>query len=411
MKAAAFEKTPAGHAPEPDCERNLLFSSGQRELRTSGMHTHITVPARDADNPDGAFQQTLAATFERARRAGQHNPMVIGAIPFDLSEPSCLYLPEKYEWRDRTAASGPRPDNFNRPGPNMPGLVAQRSLPDEAGFKRAVEQAIVNFRHSDIRKVVLSGIRELEFSDSVDIDSLFASLCAQNPTGYQFRVPVPEGGELIGVSPELLLRKEGDRIITNPLAGSAKRMPDPVRDQAVADGLMQSEKDQYEHSLVIEDVKRVLAPFCAELDVPEQPSLINTAALWHLSTRVEGRLNDPSLNALQLACQLHPTPAVCGLPTEKARQLIRLVENFDRGLFTGIVGWCDAEGNGEWVVTIRCGIVNGKNVRLFAGAGIVEASQPASEWAEIQTKLSTMLNAFGLSPSTSSLTTVERRSA
>ncbi|MBB4952132.1 isochorismate synthase [Agrobacterium vitis] len=411
MKAAAFDKKPAGHAPEPDCERSLLFSSGLRELRTSGMHTHITVPARDADNPDGAFQQTLAATFERASKAGQDNPMVIGAIPFDLSEPSCLYLPENYEWRDRAASSGPRPDNVNRPGANMPGLVAQRSLPDETGFKRAVEQAIVNFRHSDIRKVVLSGIRELEFSDSVDIDGLFASLCAQNPTGYQFRVPVPEGGELIGVSPELLLRKEGDRIITNPLAGSAKRMPDPVRDQAVADALMQSEKDQYEHSLVIEDIKRVLAPFCAELDVPEQPSLINTAALWHLSTRVEGRLSNPALNALQLASQLHPTPAVCGLPTEKARQLIRLVENFDRGLFTGIVGWCDAEGNGEWVVTIRCGIVNGKSVRLFAGAGIVEASQPASEWAEIQTKLSTMLNACGLGPSTSPLTTVERRSA
>jgi isochorismate synthase len=406
MKAAAFEKKPAGPAPEPDCERSLLFSSGQRELRTSGMHTRITTPARDASNPDGAFQQTLAAIFERAQGTGQDNPMVIGAIPFDLSEPSCLYLPENYEWHDRTHSSGPRPDNAN-----MPGLLAQRSLPDEAGFKRAVEQAIVNFRHSDIRKVVLSGIRELEFSDPVDIDGLFASLCAQNPTGYRFRVPVPEGGELIGVSPELLLRKDGDQIITNPLAGSAKRLPDPVLDQAVADALMQSEKDQYEHSLVIEDVKRVLAPFCTDLDVPEQPSLINTAALWHLSTRVEGRLSDPALNALQLACQLHPTPAVCGLPTEKARQLIRLVENFDRGLFTGIVGWCDAEGNGEWVVTIRCGIVNGAHVRLFAGAGIVEASQPASEWAEIQTKLSTMLNACGLTPSTSPLPTIERRFA
>ncbi len=79
-----------------------------------------------------------------------------------------------------------------------------------------------------------------------------------------------------------------------------------------------------------------------------------------------------------------------------AHRLIRFVEPFERGLFTGIVGWCDAEGNGEWAITIRCGIVERDVVRLFAGAGIVEASQPDCEWAEVQTKLSTMLKACGL---------------
>lgn len=103
------------------------------------------------------------------------------------------------------------------------------------------------------------------------------------------------------------------------------------------------------------------------------------------------------MTALQLACLIHPTPAVCGFPTERARRLIRFVEPFERGLFTGMVGWSDAEGNGEWVVTIRCGTVKGNLVRLFAGAGIVEASSPDSEWAEVQTKLGTMLRACGLS--------------
>ncbi|MOA17164.1 Isochorismate synthase DhbC [compost metagenome] len=148
---------------------------------------------------------------------------------------------------------------------------------------------------------------------------------------------------------------------------------------------------------MIEDIRSLLSPVCAELDVPDKPSLINTAALWHLSTRIEGRLADPETNALQLACLLHPTPAVCGFPTERAHRLIRFVEPFERGLFTGMVGWTDSEGNGEWVVTIRCGTVQRETVRLFAGAGIVEASEPESEWAEVQTKLKTMLNACGLS--------------
>lgn len=406
MKTAALETNAFEVESVPDCARNLLFSSGSRELRTSGLHRLISVPAQGGEAVSSAFQRAVAEAFSQARDAGQDNPIVIGALPFDLNESSCLYVPEHYEWREKSQNRAPRPDNVN-----MPKLVAQRSVPDEDGFKRAVQQAIVNFRHSDIRKAVLSGIRELQFSDSVDVEGLFASLCGQNPTGYQFRIALPKGGELIGVSPELLVRKEGDRVITNPLAGSARRMPDPLQDKAVADALAQSEKDQYEHRLVIEEVNRVLAPLCADLDVPPQPSLITTSALWHLSTLIEGRLRDPSLNALQLACQLHPTPAVCGLPTNKARQLIRLVENFERGLFTGVVGWCDAQGNGEWAVTIRCGIVDGNILRLFAGAGIVEASQPASEWAEIQTKLSTMLKACGLASPAPGLSKADLRSA
>jgi isochorismate synthase len=93
---------------------------------------------------------------------------------------------------------------------------------------------------------------------------------------------------------------------------------------------------------------------------------------------------------------LHPTPALSGFPHQAAKTLIAGLEPFDRELFGGIVGWCDAEGNGEWVVTIRCARIHENRVRLFAGAGIVPASSPAAEWRETGVKLSTMLNVFGL---------------
>lgn len=102
------------------------------------------------------------------------------------------------------------------------------------------------------------------------------------------------------------------------------------------------------------------------------------------------------MTALQVACQLHPTPALCGFPTQEARQLIAELEPHDRGVFSGIVGWCDANGDGEWAIAIRCGTIKHNKVRLFAGAGIVEASVPEDEWAETAAKLNTMLNAFGL---------------
>ncbi|MBX8828069.1 chorismate-binding protein, partial [Ochrobactrum sp. SFR4] len=92
--------------------------------------------------------------------------------------------------------------------------------------------------------------------------------------------------------------------------------------------------DLYEHRLVIEDIAAHLQPVCDVLDVPQRPSLISTAALWHLSTRIHGTVADPSLTALQLACLLHPTPAACGYPTERARRLIHFIEPFERRFFT-----------------------------------------------------------------------------
>ena len=374
---------------------NLLFTSNHSELHGYGIADSISLPARGGEHANSPLQRAVHNAFAKAHKAGIDNPVVMGAIPFDMNEPSCLYLPEHYEWHPRAAAY-PAPSDK----PWLPQLLAQRSYPDEQGFQKAVEHAIVNFSHSDIRKAVLAVMRELHFADAVDVNALLTHLRAQNPDGYQFRIPMPGGAELLGVSPELLIRKNAEHICSNPLAGSAKRQQQADDDKRAAQQLMASSKDHYEHRLVIDEVRRILSPLCRQLEIPQQPSLLATPTLWHLSTLAKGVLLEPTLNALQLACHLHPTPAVCGYPTARAHKLINLVEPFERGLFTGMVGWCDAQGNGEWVVTIRCGVIDREVIRLFAGAGIVAASQPAAEWAETQAKLGTMLRACGLSSDT-----------
>lgn len=389
MRTGTLRTNDMDEVQQLDAKESFSFTSGDRELAVSGMLQRIETPAIDGENAASLFQKTLTHAFDQARRAGQANPIVVGAIPFDPAEASCLYIPEHAEWQARRGA-------VKTTVASLPELLEQKNIPDEQGFKRAVEHAIVNFRHSDVRKAVLSVQRELLFAQDVDVGAMQNNLRAQNPGGYHFRVPMPDGATLIGVSPELLIHKDGLNFISNPLAGSAKRMADPQADQRNADWLSTSEKDHYEHRLVTEDIASQLGELCTQLNVPQRPSLISTPALWHLSTRIEGRLADPTVSALQLACRLHPTPAVCGFPTERARRLIRFVEPFERGLFTGMVGWCDAQGNGEWVVTIRCGTIKRNQVRLFAGAGVVEASSPDAEWAEVQTKLGTMLRACGL---------------
>ncbi|WP_444932301.1 isochorismate synthase MenF [Microbulbifer sp. SSSA002] len=338
------------------------------------------------------FHNSVQGAFANAKKAGLRNPVVIGAVPFDLSQPSRLFIPAECEFFDRSEMIS----TLDGGSASAPQVEKMQSVPGEWRFKQSVEQAIANFQHSDLRKAVLSRVLNVELADKVSVDEVLSRLIVQNPSGYHFRIPIEGDRDLIGSSPELLVRKVGSELVSNPLAGSAKRQENLEKDKAVSESLLTSAKDSYEHRLVIDEIRQVLTPLCDSLDIPVAPALISTPAMWHLSTLIHGQLKNPEISALELACQLHPTPAVCGFPTKDARNLIRLVESFERGVFTGMVGWCDAEGNGEWVVTIRCGTVSGNHIQLFAGAGIVEDSCPESEWQETGAKLGTMLNALGI---------------
>jgi len=365
----------------------FAFASGPRELIATGLGRAITTPAAGGDAPGSALQQMVADGFERARKAGQDNPIIVGAIPFSTTEPSCLYIPSRYQWREKPPASAQAP---------LPALASRTLTPQMQAFKSSVLRAVAGLDGKELSKVVLSVMQELQFEQALDAREIFRNLRSCNRNGYQFFVPLADGGTWLGASPELLISKQGEQIVSNPLAGSTRRMDEPQADRYNADQLALSAKDRHEHALVPRKIAAKLAPVCAQLLVPERPSLIRTETLWHLSTQIEGRLHDPAITALQLACLLHPTPAVCGFPTEPARQLIADIEPFTRGFYSGMVGWCDAEGNGEWAVALRCGEIRHKLARLFAGAGIVDTSEPEAEWAEIQTKFGTMLRALGV---------------
>ena len=130
--------------------------------------------------------------------------------------------------------------------------------------------------------------------------------------------------------------------------------------------------------------------------------------MWHLGTRIEGRLRDDSTPSVLLASALHPTPAVCGMPMARAADLIRKLEPVARDFYAGAVGWCDANGDGAWYVAIRCAEISGRQARLYAGAGIVPGSDPMAEAAETGAKFGAFLAALGL-PQDAGLAGVARR--
>lgn len=373
---------PAQAASPPD----FLFTSGQGTISAYDLGQPITTPACEWPLLERQIARALAA----AEAAGQANPLLIGAFAFDPADASCLYVPGSYE-RGERAPAAERAAEANR-------VISVQSTPAAAEFKTSVSSALDAFAQGHLAKVVLSRKLILTLHKPADPEQVLARLMSQNPHAFHFSLPLGQDRRLLGASPELLLRVSGGEVFTHPLAGSAKRGGEPAQDRQVARDLLASRKDQHEHRLVIDEIRRVLTPHCRELAIPANPTLMSTDTLWHLGTPIAGQLHPGQASVLSLACQLHPTPALCGYPTELARQFILEQEPFRRALFSGIVGWCDSQGNGEWAVVIRCGVLDGHQVELFAGAGIVAGSDPAMEWAETGTKLGTMLKALGLSP-------------
>lgn len=379
----------SGISAHPDVENACFFyASSQGCIQARGIAEAVCQPVGVDAVQRLQFLRSVDSALNRARAYGQKRPLVMGCIPFDRTQPATLYVPRESEFLTEAPVL-PVPDLAIRSR-----VISCDSVPGEQRFRQSVEQAVANFRLSDIRKTVLSRVLNVDLDRPLDAGSVFQRLRAQNPSGYHFRFPLADGSELIGASPELLLRKQGRKIMSNPLAGSARRRADATEDRQVSEQLLRSAKDAYEHKLVIDDIRQVLSPWCEELDIPDAPSLISTPAMWHLSTCIHGQVNDATMNPLKIATELHPTPAVCGSPTAQAYKLIQLIEPYERGPFAGMVGWCDAEGNGEWVVTIRCGRITANRIQIFAGAGIVADSSPESEWAETRAKMQTMLNAL-----------------
>ncbi len=196
-----------------------------------------------------------------------------------------------------------------------------------------------------------------------------------------------------GCTPELLLRKRGCNVQSMCLAGTCPRGATPEEQQRQADELMASEKNRREHEYVVEFMRQVFARNCYDVHIPAQPEVRPLRHVQHLHTPASAKVMEGT-TLMGLASQLHPTPALSGTPVGEALMTLREAEAYNRGFFGGTVGFVDAAGNGEFSVAIRSGVFDGERGWLYAGCGIVEGSDAASEFAEIDLKLSTILSAF-----------------
>jgi menaquinone-specific isochorismate synthase len=273
--------------------------------------------------------------------------------------------------------------------PTSPGAVeiVGGTLP-EARWGEIVAELVAKINHGDIDKVVLARDLVVKTENSIDVRYLIENLANAFPDCWTYYV---DG--LVGATPEMLLRKRGNGIISRVLAGTITQNKDENNNEILQAKLLASDKDQQEHDYAVQSVSAALAVHCTDLVVPKSPTVLQLANVAHLSTEVTAVVAD-NAPALVLAGSLHPTAAVCGTPTERARDLIAEVEGMDRGRYAGPVGWIDGNGDGDLGLAIRCAQIDTNSLRLYAGCGVVAGSTPESELAESAAKFKAILNAL-----------------
>ena len=274
------------------------------------------------------------------------------------------------------------------------GVEAPRGLRYSGGtitvtaFRQAVEAAVARIRTGALDKVVLAHDLIARADDEIDARFVLSGLADRYPDCWTFAV---DG--LVGATPELLVRRSGDQVLSRVLAGTAARGADAADDESLRTGLLRSAKDLEEHRYAVESVTSLLTQHCTDLSVPTTPYVLELPNVCHLASDVSSRLRDGA-DALELAGTLHPTAAVGGTPTDVAMRLRRDLEPMDRGRYAGPVGWVDSRGDGEWGIALRCAQLDGRSARLFAGCGIVADSDPDAEVLEAQTKFVPMRDAL-----------------
>ncbi len=276
------------------------------------------------------------------------------------------------------------------PPPRVVERVARES------WAASVDAARAAIAAGAFEKVVLARRTRLAFAARPDVVALLARLRERHPEAQVFAFR-RWGTVFLGASPELLVRKRGLAVEAEALAGTAAREEAAAADDPRRAALEASGKDLEEHRLVVDAIREALAPCCAELSVPARPGVRELRDLYHLHTPIRGRLRE-DVPLLRLAGALHPTPAMGGWPREAALAWLARHEAEPRGWYTGPVGRLGQDGDGTFVVAIRAALLGGGEALVYAGAGIVAASDAAVEYHETNAKERAMLAVLEAGP-------------
>lgn len=365
--------------------------------------------ARSSFNGPERFSRAQRWWSQQCSSSTGNDPIAFASFAFDKDPgTSVLVIPEVAVTRNQSGTRLTITSNVAVSDSQVAGVISEINRPHVVAqginnvtwlpgsrpvseWQLAVDTAVARINSGELDKVVLARDIVAQLDQPIHIGALLIRLNESFPECWTFCV---DG--LVGATPELLIRRDGEHVTSRVLAGTMRRSRDTDRDGQLAAELLDSDKDQEEHVYAVESVAAALATHCTDLNVPNRPFILRLANVQHLATDVTGELVDAA-PALALAASLHPTAAVCGTPTERASHVIRELEGMNRGRYSAPIGWLAANGDGEFGIALRCALIetaDRKTLRLFAGCGIVAGSTGESEVAESQAKFAAMKSAL-----------------
>jgi len=289
---------------------------------------------------------------------------------------------------------GPRPTPGRAPRPGAAADAGGDFFPDGAGFRQSVRQAQDYIAAGDIFQVVLSRRRRVECP--CDPFTVYRALRMVNPSPYMYFLK--DGARAVaGASPEMLVRVEGRRVETRPIAGTRPRGATAEEDERLGQELLGDEKERAEHVMLVDlgrnDLGRVSR--FRSVTVPEFMAVEHYSHVMHLVSSVTGELAEGK-DALDALAATFPAGTLSGAPKIRAMEIIDELEPDRRGLYGGAVGYLDLRGNLDFCITIRTVVLEGGKAVVQAGAGIVADSAPESERREMEAKAAAMREALRL---------------
>jgi len=365
-----------------------------------GVHATTTVTGKDRFEQarDWWHRQLETFAISDSVHASGTGPVLFTSFSFDRNEESVLVIPKVIVGQKGLQSWITWIGDTAQPLlPESPANTSQSSFTFTDGsittdaWKERVAQAITRIEKTGVDKVVLA--RDLVATTTTDIDArpILTKLAAEYPSTWTFAV---DG--LVGATPELLLRLSKGMVTSRVLAGTIPKTGDDAKDLALAASLARSSKDLEEHEYAVRSVAEALEPFCSSTNVPESPYVLHLVNVMHLATDVTGALikSKQRVDAFSLLNSLHPSAAVCGTPRNIAFDIIDEIEGMNRGRYAGPVGWIDASGDGELGIALRTGQISGREIRIYAGCGIVAGSNPEKELEESAAKMIPMKSAL-----------------
>ncbi|RMG21826.1 MAG: isochorismate synthase [Methanobacteriota archaeon] len=356
--------------------------------------------------------------IEKLKKKYERPFQIFGVLPFDFSvegtiweglPPSIMVLPQwQFEW-DNGKVTIKWAENETEAHMMMDKLLREtvveigdskseeklhfQDIPMEEDWKRLVTEAIEDIKANKYQKIVLARAKSstIPKGKQIDLAKTFLSLHENYPKCLTFLISLDKEHTFFGSTPETLGKKEGEVFQTMALAGT---VPVSEGEQQARNLLLGTKKLTDEHKIVVESIVEQLKKVSKQQTI-SQPEILRLKNVFHLHTPIRSILKS-DIPWYELIKVLHPTPAVGGRPRDIAISKIRSMEKWSRGWYTGLLGWVDHQGDFDLRVALRCALINHDIIWVFAGAGIVDGSEPVSEWEETESKFQPVLNSLVL---------------